>query len=123
MAFTDDAPVQLLNKKKRLKYKNIRSTVDGIMFDSRKELKRWVLLKELEKQGHIANLKRQVAMNIVVNKVKVCKWVADFVYKENNNIVYEDVKSKFTRKLPIYRIKKKLMLACFGVTIKEYVDG
>jgi len=33
--------------------------------------------------------------------------------------VIEDVKSPVTRKLPAYRLKKRLMLACHGITIVE----
>jgi len=33
--------------------------------------------------------------------------------------VVEDVKSEFTRKDPVYRLKYKLMKACHGIDIRE----
>src|SRR3990172_3854168 len=42
----------------------------------------------------------------------------DFSYRKSG-LVVEDVKSPVTRKLPAYRLKKKLMLACYGITIVE----
>jgi len=44
--------------------------------------------------------------------------VADFVYLRNGQEVIEDVKSKHTRKLPEYRLKKKLLDA-LGIDVKE----
>jgi len=33
--------------------------------------------------------------------------------------VHSDVKSEYTRKMPVYRIKNKLFLALFGRAIRE----
>jgi hypothetical protein len=105
-------------KAKRSKYRNQRCEVDGVTFDSRKEAARWVELKAMESAGAIAALRRQVRIPIVVRGVRVCVYVADFVYVLAGRRVVEDVKSAFTRKLPVYRLKKKL-LAALGVEIQE----
>jgi len=98
---------------KRTKYGNVKT--HG--FDSRAEYHRYLELLILEKAGKIYMLKRQTEFPIVVNGVKVCRYRADFTYDDGTkNGVVEDVKGVRTA---IYRLKKKLMLACYGITIKE----
>lgn len=89
-----------------------------MQFDSRKEAARWVELLALQSAGVVSALRRQVRIPIVVRDVKVCVYVADFVYIADSRRVVEDVKSAFTRKLQVYRLKKKL-LAAMGVEIQE----
>jgi hypothetical protein len=45
--------------------------------------------------------------------------VADFCYVEGGVRVVEDLKSEITRKLPVYLIKKHLMLSVLGLQIRE----
>lgn len=102
--------------KNRGKFNNIKTFYDGKKFDSKKECERY---KEL-KQKKVADLKCQVKFPIQINSVKVCSYIADFTYLDHKgNMVVEDVKSEMTRKLPVYRLKKKLMKAVYGVEIKE----
>lgn len=88
-------------------------------FDSKKEAARWGELLILQRVASISALRRQVRFPLVVNGVLVCVYVADFVYIEAGRRVIEDVKSAFTRKLPVYRLKKKLMRAVWGIDIRE----
>lgn len=106
---------------KRSKYKSVKTAVDGITFDSKKESQRWGVLLLLEKRGEITELERQPEYDLSFNGVLICKYKGDFSYKlkGTNRITVEDVKSDYTRKLPVYRIKKKLMLACYNIEIKE----
>jgi len=101
------------------KYRNTKTVVDGITFDSKKEAARYVTLKMLEKAREISELRTQVRYNIELNGTKLFAYVADFVYVENGQTIVEDVKSDITRKNPVYRIKKKAMKAQFGIEIKE----
>ncbi len=108
------------------KYRNTKVYVDGIKFDSRKEAQRYSYLKVMEHSGVIRQLKLQVVFPIVVNGVKICKYICDFQYDQRHGKdvywfepIVEDVKSEFTRKLPVYRIKKKLMKAIHGIEIRE----
>jgi hypothetical protein len=101
------------------KYLNKKVTFDGILFDSQKEADRWGQLKVLERLKQIQGLQRQVIFNFIINDQLVCKYVADFTYQLNCERVVEDVKSSYTRKLPVYRIKCKLMKAIYGIEIKE----
>lgn len=105
------------------KYQNEKVKRGNITFDSKKEAYRWDVLKQMEKNAQLRRLERQVRFECVVNCVKICTYVADFTYEERVGghwfKVIEDVKSEFTKKLPIYRLKKKLVLAVFGINIQE----
>lgn len=96
-----------------------KTEVDGIKFDSLKESRRWAELKLMERAGLITDLARQKRFNLAVNGVLVCAYVADHVYIEKGEEVVEDVKSTYTRKNPVYVLKKKLMKACLGIEIRE----
>lgn len=103
----------------RSKFHNCPTDIGGVKFDSRKEAARWCELLAHERAGRIAGLRRQVRFPLSVNGLLVCTYVADFVYLESGRRVVEDVKSAFTRRLPVYRLKAKLMRAVWGITIRE----
>lgn len=104
---------------KRNKYNAVKTVVDGISFDSKREAARYGELCVLEKSGSISFMMFQPEFPCVVNGKLICKYRADFEYTENGARVTEDVKSKVTAKLPVYRIKKKLVEALHGITITE----
>lgn len=104
---------------KASKYRNVKTEVNGISFDSKKEAKRYGELRLLEKAGLIQHLRLQVKYPIVVNGLKVCTWIADFTYDSPTGEVVEDVKSDITRKNPVYRLKCKLVKAIYGISIRE----
>ncbi len=110
----------------RSKYKSRKTVVSGITFDSAKEAARYSELRVLEKAGVISDLKTQERFDLVVNGHRIGFYRADFTYLEMGEIVpedarlvVEDVKSEMTRKLPVYRLKKRLMLALYGIDIRE----
>lgn len=90
----------LITKPKRSKYgvaaKRDR-TLDGIVFASKGEMKRWCELKALEKAGMIWNLARQVkiALNAEGGEL-VGHYVADFRYIDGASTVLEDYKGHDT---------------------------
>ena len=84
-----------------------------IVFDSKKEMNRFVQLLFLLKEGAIYDLQLQerflLLENKVGNKVFKTKYVADFSYFEKGGrFVVEDVKG---RKTPEYLKKKKIFMA------------
>lgn len=100
------------------KYHNSKTVIDGIRFDSKKEAKRYLELKILEKAGAIKDLRRQVPY-VLINKSRYgrdIKYVADFVYHEDDKLVVEDVKGVRTH---VYKLKKRLMAERFGIEVKE----
>jgi hypothetical protein len=108
-------------KKKGSKYGNEKVFDEfGNEYDSKKERKRGRDLKLLLKVGEIGFLARQVEYQFQIKGGKIASYYADFVYTNNTGeIVVEDVKSEATRKLPVYRLKRKMMLAQHGIKIKE----
>lgn len=107
---------------RRAKYGNKRVTVDGITFDSVAESRRWCELKLLERAGEIRNLERQLRIPLNVNGVKICTLVIDAAYFEGQKRVFEDVKSRHTRTLAVWRLKSKLLKAIYpNVELREHV--
>jgi len=103
------------------KYKNTKTKVDNIVFDSKKEALRYQQLKLLLKVGKITRLELQPVFKLEVNGQKICTYKADFRYFEKNILgewspVVEDVKGMKTQ---VYNMKKKLMKALLSITIKE----
>lgn len=111
----------------RTKYGNRKTESNGILFDSAKEARRWQELNLMVRAGEIRNLRRQVEFILIPVQrdangkmvFRECKYIADFVYMENGEMVVEDVKSPAT-KTKEYGIKKKLMYREFGLLIREY---
>lgn len=85
-------------------------------FDSTGEHRRWYELLTLQGQGAIADLRRQVPYPLIVNGTTVGKYVSDFSYHEDGALVIEDYKGARTS---VYRLKARLMLACYGIVIRE----
>ena len=104
------------------KYKNIKTQVDGIVFDSKKEAERYKVLKLREAAGMIKDLRRQVRYDLMSkNKIdgitiRATHYIADFVYEENGQTVVEDVKGYRTRE---YLRKRKQMKEKYGIEIRE----
>lgn len=107
------------------KYNNKKITVDGQIFDSKKEASRYEELRILEKAGEIKDLRTQVKFKLIpaqrdeaTGKVieRECSYKADFVYEEDGKTVVEDVKGFRTKE---YIIKRKLMLYQYGIRIRE----
>jgi hypothetical protein len=102
------------------KFRARKTKTDGITFDSQKEAMRYLELKALLDQGKIKDLKLQFKFDCVVNDQKICYYLADFVYLDSKGkTVVEDVKSEYTAKNPVYRLKKKLVEALHDVVITE----
>lgn len=123
------------------KYGNRKVVIDGIVFDSKREARRYQELNMLQKAGIISDLRRQVTYELVPaqreksTKVyqrgsrkgqpiegkiieKAVTYIADFVYTDNATgmEIVEDAKGMRTRD---YVIKRKLMLYIHGIKIQE----
>jgi hypothetical protein len=112
--------------RKKLKYKNTIVKIAGVkVADSKKEYKRELELKLLQKAGLIKNLQKQVTF--VLQEAFIdsfggdengTSYKADFTYHclETNRLICEDVKSAMTAKLPVYIMKRKM----FKLKYPEY---
>lgn len=126
---------------KSTKYFSKKMIVDGIKFDSQKEAKRYSELRLLESAGKIRNLQLQVPYILIpaqyeetieytpkrkkekrVKKLveEKLKYIADFVYEQDGEIIVEDVKGyRKSGAYTIFIIKRKLMLWVYGIKVKE----
>ena len=105
--------------KKSSKFGAKKTMVDGITFDSKWESERYGQLKAMERGGIVTDLELQVKYDIVINDIKICKYIADFVYKEESSDgkireIVEDAKGFET---PEFKLKKKLMKAVHNIDI------
>lgn len=104
------------------KYHAKKTVVDGIEFDSAKEAKRYVKLRDMQEAGRIRGLRLQVPFEILPSfecdgvKYRGMRYVADFVYYRDGKVVVEDCKGF---KTPEYKMKKKLMAFINHINIEE----
>jgi hypothetical protein len=102
------------------KYLNHKTLYQGIGFDSRKEANRYQELLWMEAAGLIVGLECQPRYDLAVNGQSLGFYKGDFRYKDvaTGRSITEDVKSPATR-TAVYRLKKKLVKALYGVEIVE----
>jgi hypothetical protein len=102
---------------KRSKYGAIKTQVDGITFDSKREAAFYQDLLLQKKAGVVVDIDRQHNFPIIINDFKVCIYRADFVVRmADGRVRVIDVKGFSNR---IYSLKKKLMRAVHGIAIEE----
>lgn len=70
------------------KYRNVKTTVNGITFDSQKEAARYVVLLDAMKQGRIADLRLQQDFTLQEayttpggRRIRAIRYKADFTYR------------------------------------------
>lgn len=126
--------------RRQSKYYNIKTrALDGTVFDSYKEARRWDELILLQRAGKITDLQRQVRYELIPAQYQTyerfskkgerlkdgvrllerkVEYVADFVYTdaETGETIVEDAKGMRTKD---YILKRKLMLAVHSIRVKE----
>ena len=108
-------------------------------YDSKREYHRSLLLKQMQRDGEISDLREQVVFELIPKQTEViiiervlkkgiklvekevvveraCAYIADFVYIQNGKRIVNDSKGICTE---VYRIKKKLMLLIHGIKVFE----
>lgn len=120
------------------KYRNEKVTFQGMSFDSKKELQRYLFLLDAERRGVISELKRQVKFELIPaiteeyvehlktkDKVKTrtlqlaVTYICDFTYVKDGVLVIEDIKSDHKLLTKEYQLKKKIMFAIHRLIIRE----
>jgi hypothetical protein len=110
------------DENKKSKYGAKKCEYEGIKFDSQKERDRYIELKLLEKGGGITDLQLQVpfvlqdSFEFNGKKILPIKYIADFTYWKNGELVIEDVKGK---KTDVYELKKKMFMYRYKKYIRE----
>lgn len=102
---------------KRSKYGNEKAVnEDGEEFDSRHEARCYDMLRLECLAGQHIGLARQVIFYLPGG----VKYIADFVtYEPDGTSTVYDAKSEATRKNAVYRLKKRQMLKCLNIMVKE----
>lgn len=122
----------------RSKYGNSKVEYQGIKFDSKREMQRYIVLKDAENKGVISDLRMQVKFELIPavketyiqhlkTKDKECTrtlqlpitYTCDFAYIKDNELVIEDVKISKSMLPKEYVLKKKMMFALKGIKIRE----
>jgi hypothetical protein len=100
------------------KYRAVKVKADGLTFDSKAEHRRYCELKLLQAAGEISTLSIHEPFPCHVAGQLICTYEADFVYwaKGASSATVEDVKGV---KTAVYRLKKKLVKAIYGIEITE----
>lgn len=109
------------------KYRAIKTTVDGVTFDSKAEARRYSDLKLLERIGNISKLELQPEFPLAIGDKPVlirsagfpngrrAKYIADFGYVDHCGArIIEDVKGMDT---PESRLKRAIVEAQYGIRI------
>ena len=125
---------------KKSKYNNKKVVYQGISFDSKKEMERYMYLLDAQRNGVITDLQRQVKFELIPavreeyiehlktkNKVKTrtlqlaITYTCDFSYKKVGELVIEDVKAspKTAALDKAFLIKEKIFRWKFGFPIKR----
>lgn len=113
----------LAKAQKPSKYKNVKVTVDGHVFDSKRESARYHELKLMERAGLITELELQPKFPLFAwvlgggTPAVVGVYRADFAYLQDGQRVVEDVKGMTA--LPLFRWKVKHLRLQEGITVQE----
>lgn len=122
------------------KYRNKKVSFQGEDYDSKRELQRYLVLKDAESKGIIQNLQKQVKFELIPKieedviihlktKDKIQRktiqqpitYKADFVYEKDGVMVVEDVKASASMRAldKVFLLKEKLFRWKYGFSIKR----
>jgi len=104
--------------KKKSKYHNKITQVDGIKFSSIKESQYYIVLKDMVKKGEIIRFHRQVIFDL-----PACKYVCDFMLIfPDGHVEYHEVKGGDGKKnifmTPVGKLKLKQCEEIYKIEIK-----
>lgn len=121
----------------RPKYGNKRVVYDGIAFDSKREMQRYLVLKKAQEDGIISDLELQPKFELIPKvtetyikhlktKDKVCErtaqlpitYTADFAYAKDGERIIEDIKISPKILPKEFVLKVKMMRALLGIKVK-----
>jgi hypothetical protein len=107
------------------KYGNQKTQYKGISFDSKKECNFYIYLEQLEAQGEISELQRQVRFELQPSfkhkgkTIRSITYVADFTFKDKDGTFHiVDVKGSKDTLTETFKIKSKMFLYKYGTEIE-----
>lgn len=97
-------------------------TIDGRVFDSKKEASRYAELKQLQRAGEIECLELQPTWVVEINGQRLCRYSCDFGYLDKRRgPVLEEVKSTGTTRDAAYKLRRRAAELAFGLKIAEII--
>lgn len=95
----------------------VKTGYKGMIFDSKGEMLRFILLESKQAAGEISELRRQVPFKLFNKHGQYeSSYYADFTYIWRGRLIVEDYKGIRT---DVYKQKRRLMKECHGITILE----
>lgn len=91
-------------------------TADGIPFDSKKEMHRYMELVQMQRAGSVKFFLRQVPFHLPGGVVYRADFLVVYVNGDIVDVNFEDVKGMRTKE---YLMKKKMVEAIYPVKIRE----
>lgn len=112
---------KMAESRQRSKYNNVKVRWNDMWFDSIYEMNAAKNLESMRKaknkRDRVVDVQYQVKFRIVVNKAKICDYIADFVVEfADGRVEVIDAKGMRTS---VYRLKQKMMKAVHGIDIVE----
>jgi hypothetical protein len=103
--------------KRAPKYGNVR---EG-QYASKREAYVATQLAALARCGEIKELREQVPYILIPadGRLRAIRYIADFVYRDDDGLHVVDVKGGEATKTPVYRLKRRLMRQVHGIIIEE----
>jgi len=96
-------------------------TMGGIVFASKKEMKRYAELRLLQRAGEVQDLELQPEFRVSINGEHYCTYTADFAYTEKGERVVEELKSTGTAKDAAFRLRKKAAELFYGIKVRMII--
>ena len=99
------------------KYRNRKTVVDGLTFDSKREAEYYAGLKLREKSGEVYEVELQRPFKITINGLLICTYRCDFSF-------FDDIEKRFRVidvkgvETDVFRLKRKLMKAVHKIDVE-----
>lgn len=115
----------LKGERRSNKFGNRKTAVDGVLFDSAKEARRYQELRILERAGEISNLERQPKFKLAIGDRPIlirsdrypngrqASVKFDFAYFDGTHRVIEDVKGGKATRTEAYALRKAVVEAMY----------
>ena len=108
--------------KRKNKFNAVKTEVDGTMFDSKKEARRYVILRDMQERERISRLALQPKFILqekfvtpMGDKIRAITYTADFLYSVTDEYgvskdIIEDVKGGTATQTQEFKLKWKMLL-------------
>jgi hypothetical protein len=108
---------------KRNKFGAVKTVVDGIQFDSKREAHHYGVLKQRERAGEIDRLECHPKFELKHDGVLICKYKPDFKFFDKAQYRWRvvDVKSEPTAKKRDFVLTRKLYEAVFKTELEVWL--